>query len=94
MKELDEQGYQTAQECLEFGQNFVQQQHIAQSKSHNNMDNESLEPMDLAPKKQVLYIKNMVDISHETNTSMVLSVNENEDYIQNAQNLVQPDNII
>jgi hypothetical protein len=108
MKELDEQGYQTAQECLEFGQNIVQQQHIAWSKSCNNMDNESLEATDLATKMQVLYIKNMVaslksevqnktyemaeeykskmgeemDISHETNNSMVLSVNE--DYIQNA----------
>jgi hypothetical protein len=120
MKELDEQGYQTAQECLEFGQNIVQQQHAAWSKSHNNMDNKSLEATNLATKMQFLYIKNMVaslklevqnetyetaeeyesktaeemDISHETNNSMVLSVNKDEDYIHNAQNLVQPNNII
>ena len=35
-----------------------------------------------------------MDISHETKNSMVLSVNEDEDYIHNTQNLVQPDNII
>jgi hypothetical protein len=35
-----------------------------------------------------------INISHETNNSMVLSMNEDKDYVHNAQNLVQPDNTI